>query len=98
MLGLVLILSSDFVQFSNASHSEGGILRQTEILDSNNDNGMVVTWEYNVPQNKITFDLKTKTKGFVGFGLSMAGGMLDADIVIGGVYPDGTPYFAVCTF
>lgn len=42
----------------------------------------------------ITVTVLAATHGFIGFGLSPQGGMNNADIVIGGVDPQGKPYFS----
>lgn len=55
----------------------------------------VLNWEYDQPQETIYFEAVVATKGFVGLGLSPTGGMTGADIVVGGVADDGTPYFLV---
>lgn len=52
-----------------------------------------VVWNYD--GTNVTFEVVVATQGFVGFGLSPTGGMTSADIVIGGVAPEGTPYFMV---
>jgi len=54
-----------------------------------------VSWEPNFEEETVTFQVTVGTTGFVGFGLSNTGGMTGADIVIGGVNPDGTSYFQV---
>uniref|UniRef100_A0A8C4S874 DOMON domain-containing protein n=1 Tax=Erpetoichthys calabaricus TaxID=27687 RepID=A0A8C4S874_ERPCA len=42
----------------------------------------------------ITFQVVANTAGWVGFGFSPSGSMTGSDVVIGGVNPDGTVYFA----
>jgi len=54
-----------------------------------------VTWVVDAPSKRITFSVAVKTEGYVGFGISYKGGMNEADIVIGGVFPNGTHYFTV---
>lgn len=49
--------------------------------------------DWNLKQ--ITFNVTAQTNGYVGFGLSRDGEMVGADIVVGGVYPNGTSYFSV---
>src|SRR5258705_8656337 len=38
---------------------------------------------------------EVSTHGYVGFGLSHHGSMRDSDIVIGGIFPNGTTYLSV---
>lgn len=73
------------------SGAENG--RQKEVLEATGR--MIVEWEVDFEQKTIIFDVTAATTGFVGFGLSPAGGMAGSDIVIGGIYPDGTSYFKV---
>lgn len=54
-----------------------------------------IRWEVNDEEKMVTFDLKVRTKGWVGFGISSSGKMNGSDIVIGGVDPNGKPYFQV---
>ncbi|KAK1889581.1 DBH-like monooxygenase protein 2 like [Dissostichus eleginoides] len=49
-------------------------------------------WGFDNLKGNITFKLEVNTTGWVGFGFSPNGGMKGADMVIGGVGPDGS-YF-----
>ncbi|KAJ8356721.1 hypothetical protein SKAU_G00195150 [Synaphobranchus kaupii] len=64
----------------------------TEYLD--HAQNVTLRWGFNQLQNEITFELTVKTTGWVGLGFSPNGGMAEADIVIGGVAPNGSPYFS----
>jgi len=58
-----------------------------------------VSWEVDKTNNNtITFEINAETTGFVGFGLSPQGGMAGADIMTGGVFPNGTSYISVMEF
>jgi hypothetical protein len=59
-----------------------------------NENYTVI-WQANFDEKCIQFNVTAKTTGFVGFGLSPAGGMEGADIFIGGVLDNGTSYAGV---
>ncbi|CAG7815673.1 unnamed protein product, partial [Allacma fusca] len=59
----------------------------------NLDTDYQVSWSVDLTSEIINFVVTAQTTGYVGFGLSRAGGMKNADIVIGGVQ-DGLPYFA----
>lgn len=59
------------------------------------DETYVFGWSVDGVKNTITVDVKAKTKGWVGFGIAPKTSMVDADIVMGGVSDDGTPYFSV---
>lgn len=70
--------------------------KRKELISSNPD--FTVDWEITDETSRnatVTFNLTVKTTGFVGFGISKNGGMGGADIVIGGVLPNGTVYFSV---
>lgn len=49
-------------------------------------------WEFN--DTTITFEVHVRTYGYVGFGLSLHGGMYPADVFVGWI-DNGRPYFAV---
>ena len=55
----------------------------------------LLTWEVDLEHKNVTFQVKAQTMGYVGFGLNTIGGMQGADIVIGGVFDNGTSYFSV---
>lgn len=65
-----------------------------EYLDHNHL--VCLKWGFDNQQGYITFKLAVNTTGWVGFGLSPNGNMIGADIVIGGVGPNGS-YFKVST-
>ena len=49
-------------------------------------------WDFN--NTHITFEVHVETKGYVGFGFSPNGQMVNSDVVIGWV-KDGHTYFSV---
>ncbi|KAK5903563.1 hypothetical protein CgunFtcFv8_007333 [Champsocephalus gunnari] len=49
-------------------------------------------WGFDNLKGNITFKLEVNTTGWVGFGFNLNGGMKGADMVMGGVGPDGS-YF-----
>jgi len=69
------------------------VIHRTE--DISGDGRYILEWEVNFDTEIITFEVTVETIGFVGFGISPFGGMLQADIVVGGVFPNGTTYFTV---
>uniref|UniRef100_A0A671NE33 DBH-like monooxygenase protein 2 homolog n=1 Tax=Sinocyclocheilus anshuiensis TaxID=1608454 RepID=A0A671NE33_9TELE len=82
-LSLVLLLLS--VQWSWAQ--EDPLLPFSEHLDL--EHKVQLKWGFNEIQGTILFELTVNTSGWVGFGFSPKGGMTGADIVIGGVGPEG---------
>lgn len=64
------------------------------VLHNRNGNMYVLHWKFSVEEKTITFAVNVSTPGWVGFGLSPNGGMVDSDVVIGWV-KDGKAYFHV---
>lgn len=91
-LGLVIlcVLSEASLQDFVGNNSIG---RRHENLGSNGI--YMVQWEAYSDIKTIIFELTVATTGFVGFGISPVGGMTGADIIIGGVHPNGSVYFSV---
>lgn len=54
------------------------------------EDGYKVYWNYDLKQQRIAFALNVSATGWVGFGISPDGKMLNSDIVIGWVNSDGT--------
>jgi hypothetical protein len=61
--------------------------------DFSGDGKYIASWEVDLAKSTIQFSVVAETNGFVGFGISPTGGMLGADIVIGGVTASGASYF-----
>ena len=57
-----------------------------------NDGKYRVYWDFN--DTHITFEVHVETRGYVGFGISPNGDMVNSDVVIGWV-KDGRTYFSV---
>ncbi|XP_028665311.1 DBH-like monooxygenase protein 2 homolog [Erpetoichthys calabaricus] len=79
LLGLSLRLSTAIV------------LPFTEYLDS--AQAVSVSWGFDNNGGPITFELTVNTSGWIGFGFSPNGGMAGSDMIIGGIFPNGTQYF-----
>jgi hypothetical protein len=62
--------------------------------DDNNDTIYMFFWKL-MSNNEILFEVHAKTLGWVGFGISMSGGMRGADIAMGWVDSKGTPHLKV---
>nr|XP_055042461.1 DBH-like monooxygenase protein 2 homolog [Misgurnus anguillicaudatus] len=89
LLSLVLSLVLISVQLSWAQ--EDPLLPFSEHLDP--EQKVRLKWGFDEIQGTILFELTVNTSGWIGFGFSPNGGMTGADIVIGGVGPNGS-YFA----
>ncbi|XP_036406203.1 DBH-like monooxygenase protein 2 homolog [Megalops cyprinoides] len=86
-----LLLVSALLVWPLRSGAQGDQLPLTEHLDQ--DQNVTLRWGFDETRDEITFELTVKTTGWVGLGFSPNGGMAGADIVIGGVSPNGSTYF-----
>lgn len=55
-------------------------------------------WDFSMEQQKVDFAVNVSTYGWIGFGISPNGKMLQSDIVVGWVNSDGTAKFKVSAF
>ncbi|XP_044274850.1 putative DBH-like monooxygenase protein 2 [Varanus komodoensis] len=51
-------------------------------------------WDHDDENAMVTFELQVQSTGWVAFGFTIDKEMTGADLVIGGVLPDGTTYFS----
>ncbi|XP_009072224.1 PREDICTED: putative DBH-like monooxygenase protein 2, partial [Acanthisitta chloris] len=68
-------------------------LRFSTFLDPSNM--VYLHWDHD-DQELMTFELQVHTTGWVAFGFSPHGELPGSDIVIGGVFPNGSIYFSDC--
>jgi hypothetical protein len=92
---VVLFLVWNVVLISNVSviptlRATKSILETLELSPN-----YMITWMIEEGSDRIEFELSAETKGYVGFGLSPTGGMNGSDMIIAGVYKNGTGYFSV---
>ena len=52
-------------------------------------------WNFSTADQTIAFAVKAKTNGWVGFGVSPNGGMVNSDVVIGWVNDEGQAFLHV---
>ncbi|XP_053911672.1 LOW QUALITY PROTEIN: putative DBH-like monooxygenase protein 2 [Cuculus canorus] len=69
------------------------LLRFSTFLDPSNM--VYLRWDHD-EQELMTFELHVHTTGWVAFGLSLHGEWPGSDVVIGGVFPNGSIYFSDC--
>ncbi|NXV32461.1 MOXD2 protein, partial [Rissa tridactyla] len=67
-------------------------LRFSTFLDPSNM--VCLRWDHD-EQELMSFELQVHTTGWVAFGFSPHGELPGSDIVIGGVFPNGSIYFSV---
>lgn len=92
----LIILCAIAVQSADDFVGEKSIGKHQEYLEKNGK--YLVEWEAYTDTQTIIFELTAESTGFVGFGISPVGGMDGADIIIGGVYANGSYYFSVRIF
>ena len=73
-------LSSSYT-FSSTLYDQGG-------------DTYVLHWNFNTAERTIAFAVNVSTTGWIGFGISPNGGMVNSDVVIGWV-SNGRAYFHV---
>ena len=52
-------------------------------------------WNFSTSEQTINFAVRVQTNGWVGFGISPNGGMINSDVVIGWVNDQGNAYLNV---
>ena len=67
---------------------------RTTLLDRGEDS-YELFWRFDRDLKNITFAVRVNTTGWVGFGLSPNGGMVNSDVVIGWVDASGQGYLHV---
>ncbi len=88
LIALVPLVLGDHVNVT--SYPFSATLR----TDSTGEPLYMLYWKFDKAKETITFSVRVKTTGWVGFGLSPTGDMIGSDVVIGWV-ADGTKYFKV---
>ncbi|XP_061669074.1 DBH-like monooxygenase protein 2 homolog [Syngnathoides biaculeatus] len=91
MLALLPILRLAGLVWTDAVRASDPDLPFADYLD---DERLVrLEWGFDDAPGNITFRFTVNATGWIGFGLSPRGDMTGADLVMGGVGPDGTAYF-----
>ncbi|XP_036614582.1 putative DBH-like monooxygenase protein 2 [Trichosurus vulpecula] len=73
-------------------HGPKSPLRYSRFLDPSNV--IYLRWDFDIETEVITFDLQVRTAGWVGLGVTNRYTNVGADLVVGGVLPNGTVYFS----
>jgi hypothetical protein len=98
---LILLISVLTVKYGEANVVIHGKINSRISLPNvqklDDDGRIILGWEVSSNSEEITFEIEAKTTGYVGFGVSPQGSMLDADIFIAGVDNNGVPYHSVNT-
>lgn len=63
--------------------------------DPNGNPLFTLYWNFSTVEQTVTFAVRAQTNGWVGFGISPNGGMINSDVVIGWVNGDGKPFLHV---
>ena len=93
---IVVLLLVVAVSLASAGHTN---LREkypfsVSLLSDANRGYYTLHWNFTREQSTIYFAVNVSTTGWVGFGLSPTGGMVNSDLVIGWV-DNGATYFKV---
>ncbi|NXC42983.1 MOXD2 protein, partial [Penelope pileata] len=86
---MLFLLFFSYFHFCQPVHP---LLRFSVFLDPSNM--VYLHWDHD-EQEMITFELQVHTTGWVAFGFSPHGQLPGSDIVIGGIFPNGSIYFSV---
>lgn len=89
-----LLISSSWVICCHSYLVDTNPYRHVETLDA--EGKYVLEWMVDWDNKKVIFNVTVETTGYVGLGLSSAGKMSGADVIMGGVLSNGKPYFSVC--
>lgn len=97
---LILLFSTHFLASAKAIGNStlsfhGAGHTGSEYLDG--EQKYLISWNINDAEKIIYFEVTAQTLGYVGFGVSPTGGMTGADILIAGLYENGTGYSGVST-
>ncbi|XP_068810334.1 putative DBH-like monooxygenase protein 2 [Struthio camelus] len=82
-----------FIPCLCSGQSAPPLLRFSSFLDPSNM--VYLRWDHN-EQELMTFELQVLTTGWVAFGFSPHGKLPGSDIVMGGIFPNGSIYFSDC--
>lgn len=94
LVGVSVYYVTGFMMNTNVNVVDSNeILRRSEWLNPNGT--YFLEWEVNFVTQVVTFNATVRTTGFVGFGLTDIWGMLGSDLIVGGIWPNGTGYFSV---
>ena len=79
------------------AHIDLDVYPFSSVLKAADDGSPLYTlyWNFNTAEQTITFAVKAMTNGWVGFGISPNGGMVNSDVVIGWVNDEGQAFLDV---
>ncbi|XP_075413534.1 putative DBH-like monooxygenase protein 2 [Tenrec ecaudatus] len=90
---LLLLLALALVAHAKGSRlGPRSRLRYSRFLDPSNV--MFLRWDFDYEAEVITFELKVRTTGWVGLGVTNRYTNVGGDLVVGGVLPNGNVYFS----
>ena len=82
------------------AHIDIDVYPFSSVLNAAGDGSPLYTlyWNFDTAEQTITFAVKARTNGWVGFGISPNGGMVNSDVVIGWVNDEGQAFLDVSYF
>ena len=92
-----LVLFSALLCLGYSAHIDLDAYPFTSVLKADSDGSplYILYWDFDTTEQTITFAVKAKTNGWVGFGVSPNGGMINSDVVIGWVNDEGQAFLHV---
>ena len=93
MTASTLLVLASLLAVSHCAHDLSRTYRFSSQLRTGDD--YTLYWNFDVQTQNISFAVRVRTTGWIGFGLSPNGQMPNSDVVIGWVDNNGRAYFQV---
>ena len=92
-----LVLYAALLCLGYCAHIDLDTYLFSSVLKTDSEGSPLYTlyWNFSTPEQTITFAVKARTNGWVGFGVSPNGGMINSDVVIGWVNDEGQAFLHV---
>ena len=92
-----LVLFSALLCLGYCAHIDLDAYPFSSVLKADSEGSPLYTlyWNFSTSEQTITFAVKARTDGWVGFGVSPNGGMINSDVVIGWVNDEGQAFLHV---
>ena len=92
-----LVLFAVLLCLGHCAHIDLDAYPFVSVLKADSDGSPLYTlyWNFSTSEQTIAFAVKARTNGWVGFGVSPNGGMVNSDVVIGWVNDEGQAFLHV---
>ena len=91
---IMLSVASLMTTTARANHLKVKYPFRADLLSDASRGYYTLHWTFSEEEKTIYFAVNVSTNGWVGFGLSPKGGMVNSDVVIGWI-SNGVPFFQV---